>query len=273
MATTSADNQQSMYEKVEQVNAILLAQEPGNISEDEYSHYTGYKPQSIKDAMNKVFGLGKWGFSELSNEITKDDSGKSIVIAKVKVWIVGVEWEPEAWGQARIMRGDIGDSFKSAETDAMKKGLSNFSIGNRAYLGLLPGKKEQEAQSRTNGNARQQEQVAKPAPQATNTAPRPQARTQPAPVAPAKPAEQKPTNGNGQAKLASIPTFTGLRKATLKYLDEMTFEATLKDFIRDRGIKPDHEFTPDDVVELQKILMPMIREAKAEAAKATPVAS
>jgi hypothetical protein len=93
-------------------------------------------------------------------------------------------------------------------------------------------------------------QTTQSAQQATNTTPR----TQPAPVAPAKPADPAP--------IVSIPTFKGLRNSAIKYLDEPTFEATLKDFIRDREFKPDHEFTPDDVMDLQAILKPMIKEAQ-----------
>src|SRR6185312_17383890 len=44
---------------------------------------------------------------------------------------------PVGWGQNRVTRGDIGDARKGAQTDAIKKALSYFSIGNRAYQGLL----------------------------------------------------------------------------------------------------------------------------------------
>jgi hypothetical protein len=42
-----------------------------------------------------------------------------------------------AWGQARVTKGDLGDARKGAQTDAIKKVLSSFSIGNRAYKSQL----------------------------------------------------------------------------------------------------------------------------------------
>jgi len=122
---------------VEQVNEILLKGEPENISEDTYSGMTGYKPQHVVEAMNAVFGLGGWGFEELSNVLTGPE--QNLAVAQVKVWITGVETNPTAWGQSRVTRGDLGDAHKGAQTDAIKKGLSYFGIGSRAYLGLLQG--------------------------------------------------------------------------------------------------------------------------------------
>lgn len=120
--------------QVAEVNKILLDGEPGNISVDTYSGFTGYKPQHIIDAMNAIFGIGKWGFKELSSDLEE-----GLAIAQVEVWISGVEFRPTGWGQARITKGDRGDARKGAQTDAIKKALSYFSIGNRAYQGLLEG--------------------------------------------------------------------------------------------------------------------------------------
>lgn len=141
-----------MDERVNAVNDILQAGEPGNISVDEHSGYTGYKPQAILDAMNEVF-WGQWGFDELSSEVAVSDKG-GLAIAQVKVWLKDIDFHPTGWGQNRVTRGDIGDARKGAQTDAIKKALSYFSIGNRAYHGLLPDGKPASA-SRS---------VAKPAP-------------------------------------------------------------------------------------------------------------
>src|SRR5438067_2280806 len=105
--------------KVEAVNKILLAGEPGNISVDEHSGYTGYKPQAIIDAMNEVF-WGEWGFSEVSSEIVAGDKG-GLAVAQVCVWLKDIEFKPTGWGQNRVTRGDIGDARKGAQTDAIKK--------------------------------------------------------------------------------------------------------------------------------------------------------
>src|SRR5260221_8077900 len=67
--------------QVKEVNRLLEAGEPGNISTDEHSGYTGYKPQHIIDAMNDVFGVGVWGFEEVSSEIVPTgDKGASLAV-------------------------------------------------------------------------------------------------------------------------------------------------------------------------------------------------
>ena len=127
-------------EKIKAVNKILQDGEPGNISIDNYSGFTGYKPQFIIDAMNIVFKLGNWGFEEVASEIVTHQTEKgnsSLAIAQVKVWLKGIEFTPVGYGQNRVTKGDVGDAKKGAQTDAIKKALSYFSIGNRAYHGLL----------------------------------------------------------------------------------------------------------------------------------------
>ena len=126
--------------KIRAVNACLKAGEPGNITVDTYSDYTGYKPQFIVDALNEHLGIGAWGFEELGAEIVSTPSEKGVsmlAVTQVKVWLAGVDFQPCAWGQSRVTKGDIGDARKGAATDAIKKALSYFSIGNRAYYGLL----------------------------------------------------------------------------------------------------------------------------------------
>lgn len=149
---------QPMNPKIQRVNEILLRGEPDNISVDDHasSTYTGYKPQSVVDAMNEVF-WGEWGFVELSNEIHPGEKG-GIAVAKVEVWVEGNKFHPTGWGQNRVTRGDIGDAQKGAQTDAIKKALSYYSIGNRAYHGLLPNNKEQTQQARQSTNNRAPQQ-------------------------------------------------------------------------------------------------------------------
>ncbi len=45
-------------EKIKAVNKILQDGEPGNVSNDTYSGFTGYKPQYILEALNAVFHIG-----------------------------------------------------------------------------------------------------------------------------------------------------------------------------------------------------------------------
>lgn len=131
-----------MKDKIKKVNDILLKGEPENISVDKYSGYTGYKPQNIIDAMNEVFELGEWGFTEINSEfLNKGEDGKpKLSVTSIEVWLKGIEFKPMAYGQSRITKGDYGDAKKGSQTDAIKKALSYFSIGNRAYLGLLEDK-------------------------------------------------------------------------------------------------------------------------------------
>src|SRR6266567_6273592 len=131
----------TVEEKIKAVNTILHDGEPKNISVDNYSGFTGYKPQYLIDAMNAVF-LGSWGFEEVSSETVSHQTEKgtsSLAICQVKVWLKDISFQPVGWGQSRVTKGDIGDAKKGAQTDAIKKSLSYFSIGNRAYHGLLKG--------------------------------------------------------------------------------------------------------------------------------------
>ena len=130
----------TVEEKIKAVNKILQDGEPANISVDSYSGYSGYKPQFIVDAMNVVFGIGGWGFDELAADVVTNQTEKgtaSLAIAQVKVWLKDIAFQPVGRGQSRVTKGDVGDAKKGCQTDAIKKALSYFSIGNRAYHGLL----------------------------------------------------------------------------------------------------------------------------------------
>lgn len=143
-----------LFEKVKKVNNILTAGEPTNVSVDTYGGYTGYKPQNIIDAMNEVFGIGSWGIEEVEQKLTDK---KDLIISKSEVWLMDGEKKisMKTWGQSRVTKGDMGDAMKGAQTDAMKKGLSLFSIGNRAYLGLLDVNKKPETSKATKEQMKQ----------------------------------------------------------------------------------------------------------------------
>lgn len=134
------ESAKTFEEKVKAINQMLKDGEPGNISVDNYSGFTGYKPQYLIDAMNFVFGIGNWGFEEMFAEVLTNATEKGtqvLAVAKVKVWLKDVASQPVGWGQSRVTKGDVGDAKKGAQTDAIKKALSYFSVGNRAYHGLL----------------------------------------------------------------------------------------------------------------------------------------
>ena len=144
---------------VELVNQLLLDGEPGNISVDPYSGYSGYRPQAVVDAMNETFGIGNWGFKELSSEVVSDEK-TTMAISQVEAFLRDIEFRPAAWGQQKVTRGDIGDAKKGAQTDALKKALSYFSIGNRAYQGLL-----KETSGNGHGSGHGSQPAAQPRPQ------------------------------------------------------------------------------------------------------------
>src|SRR5437773_7916941 len=96
-------------EKLKAVNKILHEGEPVNISVDNYSGFTGYKPQYIIDAMNEAFGYGNWGFEEQENTIAEGEKA-TLIVSQVRVFIKDCAFQPTGWGQARITKGDIGDA-------------------------------------------------------------------------------------------------------------------------------------------------------------------
>lgn len=128
--------------KVQEVNKILKDGEPDNITADKSRGFvmTGYTPQYVVDAMNKVFGLEGWGFEDIYNKIADREA-----VAHVRVWLKTEEGTVErtAYG-SKVMfeKTSYGDAKKSAQTDGLKKALSYFSIGNRAYHGKLEAKEK-----------------------------------------------------------------------------------------------------------------------------------
>ena len=127
------------WQKVEKINDILLRGEPGNVQRDErYGGrvLTGYTPQAVVDAVNKTLGPDGWTYTvDIVSTHNHDTAKSSYAVAKVCVRIGDVQ--REAFGEG-TSPGGPGEALKSATTDALKKALAAFSIGNRAYHGLLP---------------------------------------------------------------------------------------------------------------------------------------
>ena len=86
--------------------------------------------------------MGEWMYSvdEYSTVPSKKKDGKEVMNAFVKITVSIGLVKFSAFASHPVL-DDVGDAFKSAQTDAMKKALSHFSIGNRAYHGLLPKNK------------------------------------------------------------------------------------------------------------------------------------
>ncbi len=96
----------------------------------------GYKPQYVFDAVNKILLPENWRYEVVSKEIFD-----SQVVAEVRLFIRvnDTEWicKGSQTGQMQIVKGNVGDSYKGAITDAIQKCLSLLSIGTDAYRGLL----------------------------------------------------------------------------------------------------------------------------------------
>lgn len=123
-------------EKVGRINDFLKEFEPHNYGKD-HKGYSGYKPQWIIDAVNQEF-CGEWSMEVVEREtIPVEFKGKIVEHALVRVKVTLGDKSIEAFASHPNVQGDIGDTYKSAQTDAMKKAFAHFSIGNRAYHGLL----------------------------------------------------------------------------------------------------------------------------------------
>jgi hypothetical protein len=142
-------------DKIKTANQILLKGEPTNWSKD-HKGYAGYKPQAVIDAVNEA--EINWSLEVL--ETSERDSGRknkssqNIVDVLVKVRITIEDRKIDAVASHPIL-DDYGDAMKSAQTDAMKKAFAHFSIGNRAYHGLLtaePTKKEIQVKNKEDYN-------------------------------------------------------------------------------------------------------------------------
>ena len=79
--------------------------------------------------------LKNWRYEVVSREILDNQ-----VVAEVKLFIrIQDHWlcKGSQMGQMQIVKGNVGDAFKGAITDAIQKCLSLLSIGSDAYKGLL----------------------------------------------------------------------------------------------------------------------------------------
>ena len=129
---------QELQEKIKEINEILKNGEPNNWTKD-HKNYSGYKPQFVIDAVNSIMS-GEWSLEVVSTHTydsgRTNKSGNKIIEAftHVRLKIGGSSIDAVA---SHPIIDDYGDAMKSAQTDAMKKAFAHFSIGNRAYHGLL----------------------------------------------------------------------------------------------------------------------------------------
>lgn len=126
--------------KVKKINEVLQAGEANGNYTSDHKGYTGYKPQYVIDAVNSQL-LGEWDYEVVEHKTYPTEGSKGIInnaFVKLKLNLGGRSVDSFA---SHPIQTDPGDAFKSAQTDALKKAFAHFSIGNRAYHGLLPNKK------------------------------------------------------------------------------------------------------------------------------------
>ena len=96
----------------------------------------GYKPQYVFDAVNEFIGADNWRYKVLSSEIFEKQT-----VVQVGIYFRSDDgkWlsKGQQFGQMNVIRGNAGDAYKGAVTDALQKALSLMSIGSDAYKGLL----------------------------------------------------------------------------------------------------------------------------------------
>jgi hypothetical protein len=68
-------------DKVEAVNRLLREGELHNIIVDDHTGFAGYRPQSIIDNMNAVFGIGGWGFHEVESFVEPGEKGSLAIFS------------------------------------------------------------------------------------------------------------------------------------------------------------------------------------------------
>jgi hypothetical protein len=128
--------QEDFKSKVDLVNMQLENTEPESIEQYQIAgkDFTGYRTQNVVDAVNSVFGV-EWLY-DIVDQGTSE--GKLYWVAMQVKFLVGNDWRYRGtqFGSGSAVGSD-GDARKAAISDAIKKGLSLWSIGNKPYLGKL----------------------------------------------------------------------------------------------------------------------------------------
>ena len=93
---------------------------------------TSIQPQFIRERLNEVFGMFGW---KLTGEF-KEVGGGILFEGHLTVTVGEKSHSHLTIGFAKTGK-NIGDTFKSAYTDALSKGASNYGIGNSVFKGLV----------------------------------------------------------------------------------------------------------------------------------------
>ncbi len=96
----------------------------------------GYRPQYVFDAVNNHLGAENWKYEVLSKELFDH---QAVVEVKLMLRFNDADWfvKGSQVGQMTVVKGNVGDAYKGAITDALQKCFSLLSIGSDAYKGDL----------------------------------------------------------------------------------------------------------------------------------------
>ena len=155
----------------------------------------GYRPQYVFDAINESLLPENWYYEVASKEIYET---QAVVEVKLFVRFNG-EWlcKGSQCGQMQIIKGNIGDAYKGAITDAIQKCFSLLSIGTDSFRGLLEQVYNSHRSQQQTKPRLVQPPVDMPKPPTTQS-------TQP------KPAETQQTTTPTATDMNNLPQITGI---------------------------------------------------------------
>ncbi|HIE50354.1 MAG TPA: hypothetical protein EYP85_01225 [Armatimonadetes bacterium] len=140
-------DRRNLYDIIEAINAELEAGEPDNVSWNEFEARAGYEGQYVIDAVNRHLGPENWRIRRVSewtiHQKVDKASGEMVpgsVEAEFELDIRLPEGEWLSKGPvvgANQIGTNLAEAKNAATRNATKKLFSLWSIGNRAYLGLL----------------------------------------------------------------------------------------------------------------------------------------
>lgn len=94
---------------------------------------TSIKAQYVRERLNEVLGFENWETETFV--VANDDTGVAVQ-TRLTVKVGDKSVTKVAFGGSPHKK-NIGDTFKSAETDALCKAASNFGVGNDVFKGLI----------------------------------------------------------------------------------------------------------------------------------------
>jgi len=129
------------------INEELEAGEPENVSYNEYEGRAGYEGQYVIDAVNRHLGPENWRVRRTGewtiHEKTDKGTGELIPGSVEAEFELDIRVAPDEWLSKGPVIGanqvgtNLAEAKNAATRNATKKLFSLWSIGSRAYLGLL----------------------------------------------------------------------------------------------------------------------------------------